>query len=206
MGHGVDVVPFEAVAAVAAGLGAADAVEAGRLPELEGGAQLDGYVAAEVGHGLDAHTVVDDGFDKGVLEALVGEADGHRPSPHYVAGLARVGMAPAVGGQVDHHHDVGPGAGAFALAGEQGDQGIGAGGVEAVPGRGPGAPAQAGGFGLDAVDDAYAHRGGQGTANAHHAELVAPVAEVTGAVLGAGQVLGRLGLQGPFAHFLLDRP
>ena len=42
MGHGVDVVPFEAVAAVAAGLGAADAVEVGRLPELEGGAQLDG--------------------------------------------------------------------------------------------------------------------------------------------------------------------
>lgn len=142
-----------------------------------------------------------------VLEGPVGEVDGHRPSPHYVAGLARVGMAPAVGGQVHHDHQVGPGARAFALAGEHLDQGVGGVGVKALfPARRPGGFAQAAGLGLDAVDDAYAHRGRERPREAHHAELVEPVAEGPGPVLAGGQVLGRLGLQGAFAYFFSDRP
>ena len=76
--------------------------------------------------------------------------------------------------------------------------------VSGVPPAGASSPA--GGLGLDAVDDAYAHGGGQGTGKAHHAQLVAPVAEVAGAVLAGGQVLGGRGCQGAFAHLFSYRP
>jgi len=60
MGDGVDMVPLEAVAAVAAGLGAAGAVKVGGWAELQGGAQLGADVATEMGHGLGTHAVVGD--------------------------------------------------------------------------------------------------------------------------------------------------
>ncbi len=101
-------------------------------------------------HGLGAHAVVGNGFDEGVLGASPGEGDAHRPSLHDVAALARVGMAPAVGGQVHHHH-VGPGAGALGLALEHLGQGVGGVGLEALgPPRRPGRFAGPGGLGLGA--------------------------------------------------------
>src|SRR5215207_10764163 len=66
VGHRVDVVPFQPVAAATA-VGAHGAVEVGRMAEFEGGAQFHRYVAPEVDHGVDAHTIVGEGLEEGVV-------------------------------------------------------------------------------------------------------------------------------------------
>src|SRR5207247_1063488 len=53
VGHGIDVVPLQAVAAVTSRLDTAQAVEVGRRTQLEGRAQGGGNVAAEIRHGVD---------------------------------------------------------------------------------------------------------------------------------------------------------
>ena len=100
VGDRVDVVPLQAVTAVAAGLDAAAAVELGQRAELEGGTQLGGDVAPEVRDRLDALPVVQHRLDEGVLGQLTGDDDRHRSAADDVADLARMDMAPPVGPQV----------------------------------------------------------------------------------------------------------
>ncbi len=191
MSDRVDVVPFQAVAAPAPWLGTAHAVKVRRWPELQGGAQLGGYVPAEVSHGAYENAIVDNGLQESASGGSPGEADRDGPSTDDVTGLTRVGVAAAVGAFVANYDEIGPTGPASAGAGHDLDQSIGGMGSEGLSfALGPCRSAQTDGVGFDAVDQGHAHRRRQGTRKAHHAEAVCPVAESASGVLTGQELFG----------------
>lgn len=166
--------------------------------EVEGGAQLDGLVAAQAFDGVDVDSVVEHGVNEGVSGQFFGQVHGQGSAVDEVAGLARVGVAAAPGEEVAHDHQLGPirWLGGVGAAGESG-HGVGgvrlppldAGGLVTRAGGGAGgAPGPPGGQ-LDAPDEGEPGLGWQGAVEADHAEPVPPVSEEAGLVLAAVQVL-----------------
>src|SRR6202011_2444815 len=91
VGEGVDVVPLDAVAASAVDAGGA--FEQRWWAEAEGGAQLGGEVAAQVGDGVDADPVVEDRFDERHGGQVPGRLHGDGSPADDVADLAVFGVA-----------------------------------------------------------------------------------------------------------------
>jgi len=151
-----------------------------------------------VGHGLNAHPVVQHRLHKGVLRQTLQDRHGQRAATDDVAGLAGVGVTPPVGGQVADQHQIG--AAPLALALHHGHQGIGSmGGPGLSLG---GSPPDAVAMGVQAVHQSHADLGRQGPGQAHHPLGVAPVAELPGCMVTAVQLVGIGGGQPPPADLV----
>ncbi len=87
MGHGVFVVPLEAVVPPAAGHRARRSLEARWAAEAQDRAQLGRDMAAEMGDVGDLGTSVEHDFYQGVPSGLAHFSYRHRPCPHHVADL-----------------------------------------------------------------------------------------------------------------------
>jgi hypothetical protein len=139
---------------------------------------------------MDGNPVMEDDFQEGVLAELARDLYWDGPTPDDMAHFAGVGVATAPGEEVTDDHQVRARRASRALACCHGYKRIGCVGVEALA-LGPGvlhsAP-RALSSDLEAVDQGHPRLWRQGTAEAGHAEPVAPVAEVPRAHLLAVKV------------------
>jgi hypothetical protein len=97
VGDRVDVVVLEVVGPVAAGGGADVAVEFGRRPEIQRGAEYGRVAPAEVGDGVKLGAGVQQRFKESVAAEFLGQGDGDGPAPDDVARFAFVGVTPPPG-------------------------------------------------------------------------------------------------------------
>ena len=189
VGHRVQVVPLQAVAASTALVHAACALEVRRCSQLQRRAQLGGDVAPEMRHGVDAAPVVQNCLQERIPAHVPGHCHRYRSPTDDGAYLTGLRGAPPPGRHVAHDHEFGPRGLRRAPAVHQRHEGVGGRGrpyLALLDGR---RPAEAVALGVEPVDECDADLGGQRGLQADHAQAVAPVAEPPGLVLAAMQDL-----------------